>query len=409
MKEIVSAALPDLESVFKIYYLDEDEDEICLSDKEDFKACQEYAKQKGDKIKLIIKSDAAHPTQATVDEETKTVEESQETEIRYELVEEVEEEEVNLPSEQSKIISEEDKKRVLDLLQADSDSENSDPKFSQCVSEGASEKKNSAVAEEESKVDVISDKEVSEAQNLQRSVASFEIHHLKEEIQVEVPEGEQIEEFEEDERDKSGSNVQAIKFDRDAEDVGFIKKTWNSLLFKAGKENIRLELASVMEQKLDEEFSQDYIITAKPGQTIKKRWMVKNKGKISWPVDSQIVCLDDKADCIVPALDFILAPREMLEMSVKIKISEEKVENHIEQFVFRFFSERSGYFGEPMVCTVEVTPEVMMPQEDKLKEILTGSDDTNPILLEIANDFVSEGLGTFEQCLEALKDCKANF
>ena len=99
----------------------------------------------------------------------------------------------------------------------------------------------------------------------------------------------------------------------------------------------------------------------------------------------------------------------MLEMSVKIKISDEKVENHIEQFVFRFFSERSGYFGEPMVCTVEVTPEVMMPQEDKLKEILTGSDDTNPILLEIANDFVSEGLGTFEQCLEALMDCKANF
>jgi hypothetical protein len=76
--------------------------------------------------------------------------------------------------------------------------------------------------------------------------------------------------------------------------------------------------------------------------------------------------------------------------------------------VFRFYSDTCGYFGEPLVATIEVIPEPQK-QEEKLLELLEGDKEINPILYEIANDLVSEGLGTFDQCLECLLMCKDNY
>ena len=86
----------------------------------------------------------------------------------------------------------------------------------------------------------------------------------------------------------------------------------------------------------------------------------------------------------------------------------------MELFLFRFYSERYGFFGEPMQATVEVVPEKEDPkklrQEDELKEFLEKkAEDINPILKEIARDLVSEGLGSYEQCLKALMECKNNY
>ena len=105
-------------------------------------------------------------------------------------------------------------------------------------------------------------------------------------------------------------------------------------------------------------------------------------------------------------INFQLEPDESLEISVAIQIQSTNKTNHVEVFVFRFYSETCGFFGEPLIATVEVLPE--QSQEDLFKELVEG-ENTNPILYEIAQDFVDEGLGTFEQCLDSLIKAKSNY
>lgn len=87
-----------------------------------------------------------------------------------------------------------------------------------------------------------------------------------------------------------------------------------------------------------------------------KRWFVKNEGSIAWPDKVQIVCLENKASVFVPAIDFLLNPGESMELSVSIKIDSVNISNHVEIYVFRFYDEKYGFFGEPLYATIEVTP-----------------------------------------------------
>lgn len=40
---------------------------------------------------------------------------------------------------------------------------------------------------------------------------------------------------------------------------------------------------------------------------------------------------------------------------------------------------------------------------------MEGQDEVNPIMYEIANDFVEEGLGNFDQCIDAILQSKTNY
>lgn len=100
---------------------------------------------------------------------------------------------------------------------------------------------------------------------------------------------------------------------------------------------------------------------------------------------------------------------------MNIRISEEETENNVKVFIFRLHSRLYGYFGVALVATVEIIPDEakneveVFTQEEKLEELLEGDDDVNPIMYEIANDFVEEGLGNFDECLAALRECKSNY
>ena len=103
-----------------------------------------------------------------------------------------------------------------------------------------------------------------------------------------------------------------------------------------------------------------------------------------------------------------VAPGDSVEMSVNIKIGTDNKSNHVEVFVFRLFSDLCGYFGEPLVATVEVTG-----QEEELTSSMRAIEksvmDINPFLYEIANEFAEEGLGTFDLCLQTLIECQNNY
>lgn len=128
-------------------------------------------------------------------------------------------------------------------------------------------------------------------------------------------------------------------------------------------------MARVVSQKsIEEEHDPDYVLTAKPGDKVTKRWFVKNEGSIQWPAKVQIVCLENKAKVFVPAIDFQLSPGESMELSVSIKIESVNISNHVQIFVFRFYDEKYGYFGQPLYATVEVTPSEV--SQDKAIELI---------------------------------------
>ena len=96
-------------------------------------------------------------------------------------------------------------------------------------------------------------------------------------------------------------------------------------------------------------------------------------------------------------------PGEKLDLSVNIRISPEESENKVKVFVFRLYSKIFGYFGVALVATVEITPEIAQnpikefSQEEELEELLKIDNEVGPIVYKIANDFVEEGLGDFDQ------------
>jgi len=115
-------------------------------------------------------------------------------------------------------------------------------------------------------------------------------------------------------------------------------------------------MAAVMEYSGEDEHGQEFIILAKPGDVVSKRWFVVNKGNIQWPEFTKIICQNRDGDVEIPEIDFSLLPGESLELTVSIKISEINKSNHVEMYIFRFWTEKYEYFGEPLVATIEVAP-----------------------------------------------------
>jgi hypothetical protein len=205
----------------------------------------------------------------------------------------------------------------------------------------------------------------------------------------------------------------SVVHDQPKKKVNYLKKALESLNFVFNHPEKKMQVAELDES--EEEKSQDFVVTCKPGSKTKKRWRIINNSNICWPKKTSIRCQSQDVECEIPEIKKPLLPGEKLDISINIKISPEETENTVKVFVFRFHSHIYGYFGCPLFATVEVIPEnpvnefKELSQEEKLKELFEGDDEVNPILYEIANDFVEEGLGTFEQCLEALLQSKANY
>jgi len=104
----------------------------------------------------------------------------------------------------------------------------------------------------------------------------------------------------------------------------------------------------------------------------------------------------------IPEITTQLKPNDKLEISINIKIDENETENKVVVYVFRFKSPMYGEFGDPLLATVEIVPDLVQKpfekilQEDKLKEFFEG-EEINPIYYEMANDLSEDGMGTFEQ------------
>lgn len=79
------------------------------------------------------------------------------------------------------------------------------------------------------------------------------------------------------------SNVSAIKFETEERRTSFLKKAVDKVLFTFGNNNRRNEMATVEKAEDESEYSQDFVLTGKPGETLKKRWMVTNIGNLVWP------------------------------------------------------------------------------------------------------------------------------
>ena len=195
--------------------------------------------------------------------------------------------------------------------------------------------------------------------------------------------------------------------------VNYFKKAMDNIKFIFNDPNKKIEIADIDE--CDEEKAQEYVITAKPGQLVKKRWRVVNNSSICWPKNTELRCQAKDADVELPKIQKALRPGQKLDISVNIRISKNETDNVVKAFVFRLYSKIYGYFGVALLATVEIIPEIKkdplenMSQMEKLEAILEGEDEVNPIMYEIANDFVEEGLGNFEQCLSALIQCKTNY
>lgn len=224
----------------------------------------------------------------------------------------------------------------------------------------------------------------------------------------------QEDEFEDKQRvDIAMSMAKATKVeDENKKKVNLLHRALENVNFIFGSPEKKFQIAQV--DNTDEEKSQDYVVTCKPGKTTKKRWRIVNNSSICWPNKTKIKCQNDDVKVDIPKITTSLRPGEKMDVSINITINENEKENKVEVYVFRFWNKLYGFFGEPMFATVEITPEESqhpaenLSPEEKLQELLEG-DDVNPILYEIANDFVEEGLGTFQQCLDALLQCKSNY
>ncbi len=58
----------------------------------------------------------------------------------------------------------------------------------------------------------------------------------------------------------------------------------------------------------------------------------------------------------VPAVDVEMQPGDQMELSCKILIDPYLMAGDVRMYVFRFYSDKEGYFGEPLVATVQVVP-----------------------------------------------------
>lgn len=234
------------------------------------------------------------------------------------------------------------------------------------------------------------------------------------EAQEDIEEVKQEKEFNPIQRESIAVSVAKAQIIRDDTDkrINIMHRALENINFVFGNPEKRQSIAQVDES--ESEKSQEYVLTCKPGKAAKKRWRVVNNSNISWPKKTKIICQNDKVDAEIPKITNPLNPGDKMEISINIKINEDEADNKVEVFVFRFWNKFYGYFGEPLVATIEITPDVVpkkmedLLQEDKLKELLEG-DEINPIYYEMANDLSEEGLGSFEECLIALLQCKESY
>lgn len=293
------------------------------------------------------------------------------------------------------------------------------------------EKKSDAVEIHDGKKDIIEDPEEASLMEMNSSVAVSDKSAPKDsalkefaqnELQLPVedskvadePEEENKEEFMDEPRLSVAMSVaKALVIKPENEHrINYLHRAIDNIKFIFNDPAKKQQIAQIDE--CDEEHSQDYVVTCKPGKFTKKRWRVVNNSTIPWPRNTIIKCQSKEVEAEIPKIEKPLMPGEKLDVSINIKVSEKETENSIKMYVFRFFNKHYGHFGSPLIATVEVVPDILrnpiedLSQEERLKEILEG-DEINPILYGIANDFVEEGLGTFDQCLEALLHCKGNF
>lgn len=209
----------------------------------------------------------------------------------------------------------------------------------------------------------------------------------------------------------SVAKAEIIKDDQDKR-INFMNRALENINFVFGDPEKRQAIAQVDES--ESEKSQEYVLACKPGNVVKKRWRVVNNSNIAWPKKTKIVCQNEKVEADIPKIKNALSPGDKVEISINIKIKEDETENKVEVYVFRFWNKFYGYFGEPLIATIEITPDFEfkkmedLMQEDKLKELLEG-DEINPIYYEMASDLSEEGLGSFEECLKALLQCKESY
>lgn len=272
----------------------------------------------------------------------------------------------------------------------------------------------------------VSDEKVSDSPNFRQTEASIQRESNEEQQLLDMnksaesfnespEEDEKKEELEEEQKEEfvdeprmsvamSCAKANVIR-EGNPKKVKLLQKALDSINFVFTHPDKRLEIAELDES--EEEKSQEYVITCKPGKVAKKRWRIINNSRICWPKRTVLQCQNEDADVELPDIQTALMPGEKLDISVNIRIKEDEKENIVKVFVFRFYNHIYGHFGVPLIATVEVTPDLShqpakeYSQEEKLQELLEG-DEINPILYEIANDFVEEGLGNFQQCLEAL-------
>ena len=237
-----------------------------------------------------------------------------------------------------------------------------------------------------------------------------EIQNIDEMIEEEVKQENEFNPIQRESIAVSWAKAQIIKDDQDKR-INIMHRALENINFVFGNPEKRLTIAQVDES--ESEKSQEFVITWKPGKLAKKRWRVVNNSNIAWPKKTKLKCQNEGAVAEVPQLT-ALNPGDKVDISINIKIKEDETANKVEVYVFRFWNKFYGYFGEPLIATVEITPEFApikmedILQEDKLKELLE-SDEINPIYYEMASDLWEEGLGTFEECLKALLQCKENY
>ena len=102
----------------------------------------------------------------------------------------------------------------------------------------------------------------------------------------------------------------------------------------------------------------------------------------------------------MPVIDFILQPGDSLELTVNIRVSADKVENHVEQYVFEFYTDKHGQFGQVLEATIEVEAGELR-QEEALMHILQDQNvnESDPEVIKAAEDLVLEGIGSKEECI----------
>ncbi|CAI2363520.1 unnamed protein product [Moneuplotes crassus] len=192
----------------------------------------------------------------------------------------------------------------------------------------------------------------------------------------------------------------------------YLKRALESLKFAFSDPKKKLEIADI--DDCEEEKSQEYVITAKPGQIIKKRWRLINNSNIRWPKNTTLKCQAKDAIVDLPEISKPLQPGQRMDISVNIHISPDISSNEVQVFIFRLHNRIYGYYGVALVATVEVTPSYnskiwLNNSQESFEELIHQVDDAECVLYGIANDFVEEGLGNFEKCLQALTQCQGNY